>query len=682
MKLAYTYNLQIINREEEAEYDRRETVDAIAGALNRLGHEVEMIEVSGPASRVVARLEAINPQLVFNTAAGRAGRHREAFFPGLFEELSLPYTGSDSYVCTLALDKALTKNLVAANGILTPKWEFVRTMDNWTPPALRYPLMVKPNYESASKGITQESVVENFSELSDRVRDLLQRFREGIIIEEYIEGRDVVVPFLEKASPKTGGILAPAEYLFSPVSIANKRYLIYDYALQHDDDAHVAVKAPADLNERQMKEIAEASRKIYGLTGIRDLGRIDFRITPDGNIYFIEVNPLPSLELGATIYASAEIDGIKGTDAVLKAIIKSAVSRYGLESAMRTTARKTAYRVALTYNQKRIVAHSANDDDREAEYDSPKTINSITEAIASYGHEVVPIEATAELAAIISSSDIDFAFNIAEGIRGRSRESQVPAILELLDIPYTGSDPATLSITLDKGLAKRIVRQAGILTPEFMLMRTGKERLPKAMRYPVILKPNLEGSSKGVMGVNVVEDEKSLRETAQALIARYKQPVLVEEFLSGREFTLGLLGEHRPKVLPPMEIIFTNPDTLRPVYSFEHKLAVTPEIRYEAPAQVDSKLLKDMQRVARGAFMALGCADVARIDVRLDGKGRPHFLECNPLPGLTPGWSDLCLVAQAAGIDYRTLIGEIMAPTIRKLKERKQRPEVKTIPVV
>jgi len=248
----------------------------------------------------------------------------------------------------------------------------------------------------------------------------------------------------------------------------------------------------------------------------------------------------------------------------------------------------------------------------------------------------------------------------------------VPAILELLNIPYVGSDPAALSICLDKVLAKKMVRQAGIHTADFIVMRTGKERLPRNLHFPVIIKPVAEGSSKGVMGMNVVQDEADLRRLSRELLSKYHQPVLVEAYLSGREFTVGLLGENRPKVLPPMEILFNNKEDRFPVYAFEHKLDTNASISYQAPANIDRLLQKNLEHVARCAFMALGCRDVARVDLRLDRNERIHFIECNPLPGLTPGWSDLCIIGEAAGMDYRTLIGEIMAPAIRRMKVKEK----------
>jgi D-alanine-D-alanine ligase len=175
-----------------------------------------------------------------------------------------------------------------------------------------------------------------------------------------------------------------------------------------------------------------------------------------------------------------------------------------------------------------------------------------------------------------------------------------------------------------------------------------------------------------VVPKSVVQTEAELREVAREMAARYSQPALVEEYIRGREFTVGLLGERRPRVLPPMEICFTDKSDLLPVYSFQHKLDWNDLIRYEAPAKVEPAVSRRMMDLARDVFQGLGCRDVARIDFRMDEAGKIYFIECNPLPGLTPGWSDLCLIAQAAGMDYRTLVGEIMSGAIRRYKERER----------
>ncbi len=679
MRIALTHNLRLSESEDEAEFDTRETVEALAGAIERLGHRLERIEVSGPASRTVARLEAYGPDLIFNTAEGRRGRFREAFFPALFEELGMPYTGSDAYALSVTLDKQLTKLVLAQHGVLTPRWQYVEEPEQLHVSALRFPVIVKPNFEGSSKGISQDSVVEDRMRLHQVVAGVLARYPAGVLVEEFIAGRDITVPFLEAAAEDRGGVLQPVEYAIAESAAADRRYAIYDYELKTKLDRLVSVRAPARVSRSQAQRIQEMASLAYRTLGIRDLGRVDLRLGDDGQLYFLELNALPSLEPGAGIYAAAALEGLHA-DAVIRVVIESAVRRWNIVPDQRSRRgrprRAERLKVGFAFNVKRITPGLSGDQDDEAEYDSPKTLQAIREAIASYGHEVVDLEATSDLPLQLASTPVDLVFNIAEGFKGRSRESQVPALLELLDLPYTGSDPAALSVSLDKALAKRMVRTHGILTPSYLVMHTGKERLPKDMSpFPLLVKPVAEGTSKGITKRSVVRNETELREVAREMISKYAQPALVEEYISGREFTLGLLGERRPRVLPPMEIVFLDPSDPTPIYSFEMKQDWNDKIRYEVPARLAPKELDRLERAARECFSALGCRDVARLDFRMDTLGRIYFIESNPLPGLTPGWSDLVLIAQAAGIDYRALIGEILSFAIRRYQERERERE-------
>ena len=679
MRIALTYNLKLSDSEDEAEFDTQETVNTLAAAIERLGHRLERFEVSGPASRTVARLEAYSPDLIFNIAEGRRGRFREAFYPALFDELGFAYTGSDAYALAVTLDKQLTKLVLSKHGIRTPGWQFVEKLNELKAEDLRFPVIIKPNFEGSSKGITQDSVAETVDQAREKVAQALARYPAGILVEEFISGTDITVPYLGAVQNDHDGVLSPTEYDIDPAAIAGRKYAIYDYELKTKKDSAVKVRAPANIPPKVAEEMRTMSMKIFQVLDCRDLGRIDFRLSDAGVPYFLEINALPSLEPGAGIYASAELDGLH-FDGVINSIIQSAARRYQIKDGKRQgkpTRKSGPLRVGFTYNVKRVKPMAADGtalEDSEAEYDSPTTLQAIREAIASWGHEVVDLEATAELPSVLASTPLDIVFNIAEGFKGRNRESQVPAMLELLDIPYTGSDPATLSIALDKALAKKIVRQAGIHTPNFQLMHTGKERLDKQFTsFPLIVKPVAEGSSKGVVSKSVCRSEAELREVVKEIVTKYQQPALIEEYIGGREFTVGLLGERRPRVLPPMEIVFLDKEDKTPIYSFQHKLDWNDRIRYDAPAKIEPALLEKLRTAARSSFMALGCRDVARIDFRMDDKGRIYFIECNPLPGLTPGWSDLVLIAQGAGMDYRGLIGEIMAPAIRRYKEREAR---------
>ncbi len=665
MRIALTYNLRLRAEDEsEAERDSADTIASVVAALTRLGHEVDRIEASGAAARAVARLEASFPDLVVNMASGRRGKFREAFYPALLDELGLPYTGSDAYACTVSLDKSLTKEKLERAGVPVARSIFHDGSTRLDASSLRFPVIVKPNFEGSSIGIGPDSVVAKIGDLAARVQASLQRFPDGVLIEEFIAGRDVVVGLL--ARPKGKGILPPGEYVFDPKSTGDRPFAFYDYQLRESGD--VGVRAPASLEPALHQRIVALSEKAFHALDIADHGLIDFRVSDAGEVFFLEVDPLPSFADGATYMSLARAAGIERIDGVLEAIVANASARHHIGRT--TRAKRSGLRVGLTFNLKRIKPGYGGATDDEAEYDSPSTVQAIHDAIASHGHEVIDLEATPELASTLAASNVDVVFNVAEGMRGRNRESQIPAILELLGIPYSGSDPATLSLALDKVLAKRICREAGIATPDFLVMTTGREKLPKSFTFPLIVKPIAEGSSKGVLGTSVAENESHLRELATAMASRYKQGALVEAYLPGREFTVALLGEKKPRVLPPMEIVFTRRDVKHPVYNFDHKLEPNEEIRYEAPAKIDPEVQREIEGVARSAFVALGCRDVARVDIRLDGSGRAHFIECNPLPGLTPGWSDICLIAESVGMDYRTLIGEILAPAIKRFRSK------------
>src|SRR4051812_48359472 len=240
MKIAFTHNLKLTDAEEEAEFDTVETVNAIAHVLSASGHEVEKIEVSGPASHLAARIEAFAPDLIFNTAEGRRGRAREAFYPALFEELGYPYTGSDAYVLTVTLDKWLTKSVLREQGVDTPKARLVTardlaTLDKEGSLGVPVPAIVKPNYEGSSKGISDESVARDWKSMRALVEKLVKQYPAGVLIEEFIAGVDVTVPFIEGLGED--GVMAPVEYVIAEG--ARSKYNIYDYRLKNTDSARV-----------------------------------------------------------------------------------------------------------------------------------------------------------------------------------------------------------------------------------------------------------------------------------------------------------------------------------------------------------------------------------------------------------------------------------------------------------
>ncbi len=318
-------------------------------------------------------------------------------------------------------------------------------------------------------------------------------------------------------------------------------------------------------------------------------------------------------------------------------------------------------KVGLAYNLRRIAVAEG---DSEAEFDSAATIEALAHAIRTAGHDVVPCEADRSLPRVLSELAPDLVFNVSEGLSGLNREAQVPALCEMLGIEHTGSDAACMAISLNKATAKRLVSSEGIRTPAFVVLRDGTEPLG-VLRYPAIVKPIAEGSSKGILEKQVVENERELRQVAAALLARYQQPVLAEAFLPGREFTVALLGERDPRVLPIMEIVFTDQSERFPIYSFKSKFE-SIGVENKVPCEVTPALYEELSRVAKASFAALGCRDIARVDLRLDAEGNVHFIECNPLPGMAPNFSDLCVMANSEGTPYEKLVGEILAPGVRR----------------
>jgi D-alanine-D-alanine ligase len=663
MRIAFTHNLKSADTEAQAEFDTPETIRAISEALRGLGHEVYPVEVAGPASRLVARLETLRPDLVFNTAEGSHGRYREAFYPALFDQLQLPFTGSGAYVCALTLDKQATKLRLERVGVPTPAWIFcdaARPLPEDVS-GLRFPVIVKPNFEGSSKGISRENIIHHPGDLRAAVDALLARYSHGVLVEEFIVGHDVSVPFLEEM-----GVLTPALWRLPDMGLP-EGFAICDYEVESTRRDEIALIAPAPLPEPVLARLHALTALAMRELDVHDMGRADFRVTPSGEVFFIEVNALPGFKPGASLYACAALHGLESETDVLRSILRSACARHRLSP--RPPREAGALKVGFTFNVKRVDPRSG--DDIDAEFDSPKTIQAIADAIARLGHEVVMLEATPELPRILGEMELDLVFNMAEGLRGRTREAQIPALLDLMGIPYTGSDAATMAVALDKGLAKRLVREAGWSTARARVVEPGQP-IPTELRFPMIVKPNAEGSSKGVTPASVVRDAAALEAAVRLLHERYRSAALVEEFLPGREFTIGILGDIAPRALPPMEICFQAASGDLPIYTFDHKTEEDKAISFEVPAKVDEVLGARLREVALGCFEALGCRDVARIDLRLDADGEPNFIECNTLPGLSPGFSDLCIIAESCGLDHAALIAEILAPAVRRLHNERQ----------
>ncbi len=320
------------------------------------------------------------------------------------------------------------------------------------------------------------------------------------------------------------------------------------------------------------------------------------------------------------------------------------------------------------------VLKEATKTDTYAEWDTQETIDAVRSAIEQR-HRVSLIEANEDAFQRLREIRPDIVFNIAEGFRGASREAQIPAMLEMLGIPYTGSDPITLGICLDKSRAKEILSYYGIPNPSFHVVSSLADLRETDYVYPSIVKPLHEGSSKGIFDHSIVRDFASLRAEVEKIVHEYDQPALVEQFLSGREFTVALLGNHPDvRTLPVVEIRFDSlPPGVNPIYSYEAKWIWDqldhPIDVHECPARIEPDLQKKIENICRDAFRVLGCRDWCRIDVRLDDLGEPHILELNPLPGILPNPEEHSCFPQAArvaGIEYNAMINTVLDAAIRR----------------
>jgi D-alanine-D-alanine ligase len=326
-------------------------------------------------------------------------------------------------------------------------------------------------------------------------------------------------------------------------------------------------------------------------------------------------------------------------------------------------------KIGITYDLKADLPHDADlPDDYQEEFDSPATVEAVASVLRGLGHEVALLGDGQEMLRRVLADPPDFVFNFAEGLGvSRSREARVPAALEMLGIPHSGSDPLTLAVTLDKDQARRLVRSHGGIVPRGQVFDPDTDlaaiRALPALPYTAIVKPAWEGSSKGIRGKCVVDTPEEL---AAALEARrdQRQPILVEEFIAGEELTVGVVGNDPPRIIGVLRVVPRDADP-RFVYSLEVKRDYADRVSYECPAQLPRKHLRAVEKAALLVYRSLGCRDVSRIDFRLRD-GVPYFLEVNPLPGLNPETSDLVILARLSGMPYEELIRAILHAALKR----------------
>ena len=323
--------------------------------------------------------------------------------------------------------------------------------------------------------------------------------------------------------------------------------------------------------------------------------------------------------------------------------------------------------IGLTYDLRSDYLAQGYSDEQVAEFDSEQTIAAIDDAIRKLGYKTDRIGGAKSLCSrLVAGQKWDLVFNIAEGLSGRFRESQVPSLLELYGIRYTFSDPAVCALTLDKDFAKRLILSSGLPTPKFKVINDISDLNHISLEYPLFVKPLTEGTGKGIDHNSRISSPQQLTEVCQDLLDRFAQPLLIEEFLPGREFTVGVLGNGSDAyVLGIMEIKLPY-DTSGAIYSYLAKEQCEKLVDY-VPYPKGS-LYSRLVRLALDSYRVLQCRDAARVDIRCDRKGEPSFLEINPLPGLHPAHSDLPMIATQQGMPYTELINAIITTALSRYK--------------
>jgi len=339
-------------------------------------------------------------------------------------------------------------------------------------------------------------------------------------------------------------------------------------------------------------------------------------------------------------------------------------------------------RVALLANLKKNAPRwEGMIEDQWDDLDSEKTIEALVDAIRAGGHECEFLEADISLYDTVRKFKPDICFNISEGHFGDAREAQVPAILEMLRIPYTGSKVLTLALSLDKPMTKRVLHWHELPTPAFQTFERETEKLHDDLRFPLFVKPSREGTGMGVSAKSVVHNEAELREQVSYILNRYKQAALVETFIEGREVTVGVVGNligpvarrlprnsTAPRIqsglrfFPPMEVDLQPYLASDGVYSNRLKVALADKLNYICPAPLDDEVVDELNWLTAAVFRVTGAFDVARVDFRLDANddNKPYILEINPLPGLSPKISDIVIEAKADGVAYPDLVNMIL----------------------
>jgi len=326
-------------------------------------------------------------------------------------------------------------------------------------------------------------------------------------------------------------------------------------------------------------------------------------------------------------------------------------------------------KIGLTYDLRSDYLAEGYSEIETAEFDREETIDALEEILKVLGHNPERIGNVRRLIERLMAGDRwDLVFNMAEGLKGVGREAQVPAILDIYSIPYTFSDPLVMSLTLHKGMTKRIIRDAGIPTSDFLVMEKAIKESDILFQPPFFIKPVAEGTGKGVSPSSIIHRLEDLEPACEVMLNQYQQPVLIERYLSGREFTIGITGTGNDAVVIGTIEVHLLKGAEQGVYSYINKERCEELVEYKIADSTEDPLVKRAEEISLRAWQILGCRDAGRVDIRCDKEDSPYFLEVNPLAGLHPDHSDLPIISKGVGLGYQALIERIIVSASKRIK--------------
>jgi D-alanine-D-alanine ligase len=639
----------------QEEYDSPATIEAIAAVLRGVGHEVQLL---GDGREFLERILAEPPDLVFNIAEGQGiARSREARVPAVLEMLGIPYTGADPLTLAVTLDKDCAKRLVQSAGVAVPSWIVIDPHQDPSSVLQRrrvpFPVVVKPAWEGSSKGIRNKCLVERPEDLLPVVEALRRDHWQPVLVEEFIKGDELTVGVIGNDPPQVLGVMRVLPQR------ATDRF-IYSLEVKRDYLRQVRYECPARLTPETTQAVHQAALTAYRILGCRDVSRVDFRLR-DGVPYFLEVNPLPGVNPESSdLVIMAKLLGLSHAQ-LIEAILNAGLRRLGVKPTGRAELRArsdevlcpapvktnnalTSPRILVLYNEPVL---PLDHPEAESEREILQTVESVRSTLQQAGFTVARLGVGADPQALLTGlrrERPDAVFNLFEGLATKGQtEASVAGLLEWLEIPFTGSPAQALALAYDKYRTKHLLRGAGLPTPPFFRV----DHLPCPpcpLDWPVIVKPGLQDASVGIEQASVVTDQDQLNRRVAHVLERYGAPVLVEQFIRGREFHVTVVEEAgkdpatpQVTVLPLAEIVFLDETAgYWPIYSYDAKWR-TQGREYQAtpllsPVTVEPALMDRIAQISREAYDLVGCRDYARIDVRVTPMGEPYILEVNPNP--------------------------------------------------